>query len=105
MARFSVSVWEPGHGSKLWTATSYDWWRDGRVLWFRTTEGLEVCIQIRSGQIVVEEIAVSRAKSLLYRLLRMMNDVTAIQKGKAPRRILRRTAGKAASKAMRKLLR
>lgn len=43
--------------------------------------------------------------SLLYRLLRMMNDMNAIQKGKAPRRLVRRTAGKAASKAMRKLLR
>jgi len=42
-------------------------------------------------------------KSLLYKLLRISNDVNAIKRGKIGRRILRRIAGKSTGKLFRKL--
>lgn len=57
MARFSISVWEPGYVERHWTATIYEWRCDRRVLWFKTTEGLKVSIKTRNGQILIEEMA------------------------------------------------
>lgn len=42
-------------------------------------------------------------KNLLYKLLRISNDVRAVQKGKVGRRIGRRMWGKATGKAAGKL--
>lgn len=42
-------------------------------------------------------------KSLIYALLRLMNDFNAAKRGKIPRRIARRTAGKATGRLFRRL--
>ena len=42
-------------------------------------------------------------KNLIYQLLKVSNDINAVQKGKVGRRVGRRVAGKATGKAMRKL--
>ncbi|GEL78544.1 hypothetical protein [Tenuibacillus multivorans] len=42
-------------------------------------------------------------KSSLYKFLRIWNDVDAVRKGRAGKRIGRRAAGKATGKALKKL--
>jgi len=42
-------------------------------------------------------------RSLLYFLARILGDVSAVQKGKVGKRIVRRAAGKATGKGFRKL--
>ena len=44
-------------------------------------------------------------KSLIYQLLKVSNDINAINKGKVGRRVGRRAAGKLSGKAMRGLFR
>jgi hypothetical protein len=44
-------------------------------------------------------------KQLLYALLRLMNDLGAIAKGRAGERLGRRTAGKITAKALNKMFR
>lgn len=46
-----------------------------------------------------------RIRSLLYWLARLLGDVNAVRRGRIGQRIVRRVAGKAASRAMRKTLR
>ena len=46
-----------------------------------------------------------RIRSLLYWLARLLGDVNAVRKGRVGQRIVRRVAGKAAGRAMRKTLR
>lgn len=48
-------------------------------------------------------MGISKTRGLLYRLARLMGDVSAVQKGKVGRRVGRRVAGKATGKALRKL--
>jgi hypothetical protein len=42
-------------------------------------------------------------KSKIYKFLRIWNDIDAIRKGKAGKRVARRVTGRATGKAMRKL--
>lgn len=42
-------------------------------------------------------------RSLIYKLLRISNDITAVRKGRVGRRIGRRIAGRISGKAIRKL--
>jgi len=42
-------------------------------------------------------------KSVLYKLLRVSNDINAIKRGKVTRRIGRRAAGKVTGKLFRKI--
>lgn len=42
-------------------------------------------------------------KSMLYKILRISNDISAIRRGRIKQRIGRRVAGKVAGKAIRKL--
>lgn len=44
-------------------------------------------------------------RSLLYWLARLLGDVNAVRRGRIGQRIVRRVAGKAAGRAMRKTLR
>jgi hypothetical protein len=44
-------------------------------------------------------------KSLLYRLLRLSNDLNAVRRGRIGRRIARRAYGKATGRLARKLFR
>jgi hypothetical protein len=44
-------------------------------------------------------------KSLLYRLLRLSNDLSAVRRGRIGRRIARRVYGKASGRLARKLFR
>ncbi|MFC0558794.1 hypothetical protein [Halalkalibacter alkalisediminis] len=42
-------------------------------------------------------------KSIIYKLVRIWNDVDAVRKGRIGKRIGRRVAGRASGKAIRKL--
>ena len=44
-------------------------------------------------------------RSLLYWLARLLGDMNAVRRGRIRQRIVRRVAGKAASRALRKTLR
>jgi len=44
-----------------------------------------------------------KARGILYKLGRILGDVSAVQKGRVGRRIARRVAGKATGRAFRKL--
>lgn len=44
-------------------------------------------------------------RSLLYWLARLLGDVNAVRRGRIGQRIVRRVAGKAAGRALRKTLR
>jgi len=44
-------------------------------------------------------------KRMLYKLLRISNDINAIKKGKIGKRVGRRVSGKASGKLIRKLFR
>lgn len=48
-------------------------------------------------------MGISKTRGLLYRLARLMGDVSAVQKGKVGRRVGRRVAGKATGRAFKKL--
>jgi len=43
-------------------------------------------------------------RSALYTIARLMGDANAIKKGKVGKRVVRRAAGKAAGRTMRKVL-
>ena len=43
-------------------------------------------------------------RSSLYKVAKIMGDVNAVQKGKVGKRVVRRTAGKATGKTLRKLI-
>jgi len=47
----------------------------------------------------------SSFRSLLYRLARLLGDVNAIEKGKAPQRVEKRIAGKWTARILGKLFR
>jgi hypothetical protein len=46
-----------------------------------------------------------RIKSLLYRILRLSNDINAARRGRLGRRVARRAYGKATGRLARKLFR
>lgn len=46
-----------------------------------------------------------KLRSLLYLLARLLGDVNAVRRGRIGQRIVRRVAGKAAGRALRKTLR
>jgi hypothetical protein len=48
---------------------------------------------------------VATVKSLLYKLLRLSNDLNAVRRGRIGRRIARRAYGKATGRLARKLFR
>jgi len=50
-------------------------------------------------------MSLGKIRGFLYRLAKLLGDVSAIQKGKAGKRILRRTAGKGTGRVLRKLFR
>lgn len=43
-------------------------------------------------------------KNFLYELLKLSNDVNAVKRGRVPRRVVRRVAGRATGHAFRKFL-
>jgi len=47
-------------------------------------------------------MSINKTRGFLYWLARLLGDVNAVGKGKAGKRIVRRTAGKAAGKTLRK---
>ena len=49
--------------------------------------------------------SINSARGFLYRLARLLGDVNAIQKGKVPRRIMRRMAGKVTGRFLGRLFR
>ena len=50
-------------------------------------------------------MSINRVRSLLYRLGRLLGDVNAVEKGKAPQRVERRIAGKFTGRILGKLFR
>jgi hypothetical protein len=50
-------------------------------------------------------VSLSSFRSLLYRLARLLGDVNAVKKGKAPQRIERRIAGRFTGRILGKLFR
>lgn len=46
-----------------------------------------------------------KIRSLLYLVARLLGDVNAVRRGRIGQRIVRRVAGKATGRAMRKMLR
>ena len=46
-----------------------------------------------------------KIRTLLYWLARLLGDVNAVRRGRVGQRVVRRVAGKAAGRAMRKTLR
>ena len=48
-------------------------------------------------------MSINKVRSMLYRLARLLGDVSAIEKGRVPRRILRRVAGKVTGRLLGKL--
>lgn len=50
-------------------------------------------------------MSLAKTRGWLYRLARLLGDVSAVQTGRVPRRILRRTAGKVTGKFLGKLFR
>jgi hypothetical protein len=50
-------------------------------------------------------MSISSVRSLLYHLARLLGDVNAIEKGKAPQRVERRIAGKFTARILGKLFR
>lgn len=54
----------------------------------------------------VKKVSITRTRGFLYRLARLLGDVSAVSSGspkKMARRVGRRTAGRATGRAMRKL--
>jgi hypothetical protein len=50
-------------------------------------------------------MSINAFRSVLYKLARLLGDVNAIEKGRVPRRILRRVAGKVTGKFLWKMFR
>lgn len=50
-------------------------------------------------------MGISKTRGFLYRLARLLGDVSAVRKGTIAKRIARRAAGKATGKALRRLFR
>ena len=50
-------------------------------------------------------MSINRVRSLLCRLARLLGDVNAVEKGKAPQRVERRIAGKFTGRILGKLFR
>ncbi|MBS4207440.1 hypothetical protein [Bacillus sp. FJAT-50079] len=48
-------------------------------------------------------MSINKTRSFLYTLAKILGDVNAVKKGKVGKRIMRRTAGRATGKALRKL--
>jgi len=48
-------------------------------------------------------MSINKTRGFLYRLARLLGDINAVGKGKVGKRIVRRTTGKAAGRALRKL--
>jgi hypothetical protein len=48
-------------------------------------------------------MGLSNFRGWLYRLARLLGDVQAVEKGRIPRRIVRRVAGKVTGRFLRKL--
>jgi hypothetical protein len=49
-------------------------------------------------------MSIGKTRGFLYKVARILGDVSAVQKGKAGKRIARRAAGKATGRTLRKLL-
>ena len=50
-------------------------------------------------------MSINKVRSLLYRLGRLLGDVSAVEKGKVPQRVERRIAGKFTARILGKLFR
>jgi len=50
-------------------------------------------------------MGLGKFRGFLYRLARLLEDISAVQKGKAGKRIVRRAARKGTGRALRKLFR
>ena len=61
-------------------------------------------VRWRLGKAEIKESRMS-VRSLLYWLARLLGDVNAVRRGRIGQRIVRRVAGKAAGRALRKTLR
>ena len=48
-------------------------------------------------------MSINKTRSFLYRLARLLGDANAVSKGRVPRRIGRRAAGKATGRLLRRL--
>ncbi|NUN09199.1 MAG: hypothetical protein HUU54_08490 [Ignavibacteriaceae bacterium] len=48
-------------------------------------------------------MSISKLRTILYTIARLLGDVNAAQKGKLPQRLMRRAAGKLAGKILSKL--
>ncbi len=48
-------------------------------------------------------MSINKTRGFLYWLARLLGDVNAVQKGKVGKRILRRAAGKATGRGLRRL--
>jgi hypothetical protein len=46
---------------------------------------------------------IQKTRSALYRLARLLGDVSAVKRGKASKRILRRLTGKATARGLRRM--
>lgn len=50
-------------------------------------------------------MGITKTRGLLYRVARLLGDVSAVQKGTAGKRVARRAAGRATGRAFGKLFR
>lgn len=57
------------------------------------------------GPTSADAVSISKVRGLLYRLARLLGDVNAVEKGKAPQRVERRIAGKFTARILGKLFR
>ena len=48
-------------------------------------------------------MTIGKARGFLYGLARLLGDVNAVQKGRVGKRVVRRLAGKATGRALRRL--
>jgi len=51
----------------------------------------------------IQTTSINKTRGMLYRLARLLGDLSAISKGKVGKRITRRATGKVTGKALRKL--
>lgn len=49
-------------------------------------------------------MSINKTRGFLYWLARLLGDVNAVQKGKVGKRVVRRVAGKATGRTLRKLM-
>jgi hypothetical protein len=50
-------------------------------------------------------VSIAKVRGLLYRLARLLGDVNAVEKGKAPQRVERRIVGRAVGRILGRLFR